>query len=276
MPESPALKPLDWKVLRTIYDFEYEPYPSFIDYGDSVTRRCESISPVPLFIIEAVVAVPDVSVALRALMNLGLVARSKAQAVLPSDNRCYGLECRLPDGRELRVTYSLFPEDNPFFAHPSYDISAEINGGTVFCAVLSPDASDSLYYAEAYSLTATGIELVRNNAVGDAGGKAARDGLALTGEAKALPDKRHSDDFRSVHWHGIDYSFTATQAACVRVLWEAMENGTPEVGKDTILEKAGSETSRLDDIFRNSPAWGTMIVSGSRRGTKRLADPPKT
>jgi hypothetical protein len=35
---------------------------------------------------------------------------------------------------------------------------------------------------------------------------------------------RHGPDFRSVHWFGQDFSFTAKQAACVRILWAAWES----------------------------------------------------
>src|SRR5262249_42828715 len=32
--------------------------------------------------------------------------------------------------------------------------------------------------------------------------------------------RTHGPDFRSVDWYGTPYTFTATQAACVKVLWE--------------------------------------------------------
>lgn len=88
-------------------------------------------------------------------------------------------------------------------------------------------------------------------------------------------DARHSVDFRSVRWFGIDYTFTPTQAAVVKSLWENWENETPDVGQDAILEGAGSECDRLRDLFRNHPAWGTLIVpTGSANArTYRLAEP---
>jgi hypothetical protein len=86
---------------------------------------------------------------------------------------------------------------------------------------------------------------------------------------------RHSTDFRSVHWYGADYSFTPNQAACVRMLWEAWENGTPDVGGDTLLSEADVETRRLDHVFDNGKhsAWKTMIRSRATRGTYRLVPP---
>jgi hypothetical protein len=72
---------------------------------------------------------------------------------------------------------------------------------------------------------------------------------------------RHCPDYRFVHWFGTDYTFTPTQAAVVRQLWEAWEDGTPGMGQETLLEGAKSEGSRLRDLFRGHPAWGTMIAA---------------
>ena len=44
---------------------------------------------------------------------------------------------------------------------------------------------------------------------------------------KPVTSVSHSDDFRSVFWYGISYVFTPTQAACIRVLWEAWERRLP-------------------------------------------------
>jgi hypothetical protein len=83
---------------------------------------------------------------------------------------------------------------------------------------------------------------------------------------------RHGPDYRDCMWNGTHYTVTATQAACVKVLWEAWEHGTPEVGQQHILETAGSESSSLKDVFKGSTAWKTMIVS-TRQGLFRLAEP---
>lgn len=88
---------------------------------------------------------------------------------------------------------------------------------------------------------------------------------------------RHSSDYRSVHWFGTDYNFTPTQAPVVTALWAAWENGTPELGHATLFEASGSamdsSSGRLLDIFRDHPAWMTMIVSGSTKGSYRLQEP---
>jgi hypothetical protein len=78
-----------------------------------------------------------------------------------------------------------------------------------------------------------------------------------------------------VVWYGADYTFTATQAAAVSQLWQAWQNGTPDVGDQTILESIGSQARRLLDLFRDGnemhPAWGTMIVDGGTKGAHRLS-----
>jgi hypothetical protein len=89
---------------------------------------------------------------------------------------------------------------------------------------------------------------------------------------------RHSIDFRSVQWSATPHTFTAAQAACVKVLWEAWKNGTPEVGGAAVLNEAECDAHRLIDVFRDKsrsrglhPAWGTMIVSGATKGAFRLS-----
>jgi hypothetical protein len=103
------------------------------------------------------------------------------------------------------------------------------------------------------------------------------DGLDSAGGTRIGP-ARHSPDFRSVHWFGADYQFTAGQAAVIGVLWNAWENGCPNVGHETLLSAAGLDNKRLVDVFKRKgqahPAWGTMIVSSpTNKGTCRLQEP---
>lgn len=81
----------------------------------------------------------------------------------------------------------------------------------------------------------------------------------------------HSPDFRSVSAHGGEFGFTAQQAPVVKLLYEAYENGTPDVGQVFILSELGLPGTQLRDLFRHSEAWGTLIISGSTRGTFRLS-----
>ncbi len=87
------------------------------------------------------------------------------------------------------------------------------------------------------------------------------------------PATRHSSDFRSVYWYGTDHNFTPTQAAIVRLLWEAWQAGAPDVSQETLLEQSGSESKRLRDVFRGHEAFGTMIAAGESRGSFRLWEP---
>lgn len=98
--------------------------------------------------------------------------------------------------------------------------------------------------------------------------------IQIVGQPAPIKSATHSPDFRSVHWFGQDYQFTAFQAAVVAQLWEAWEHGAPDVGGQFLLENAGDdvETKRLDQVFRDHPAWKTMIVS-TTRGAYRLEEP---
>ena len=87
----------------------------------------------------------------------------------------------------------------------------------------------------------------------------------------------HSPDFRSVRWFGRHFSFTVNQAPVVQVLWGAWENRTADVGDETLLQATDHEAppTSLRSLFRQHPAWGTMIVAGGSKGSHRLAEPPK-
>ena len=84
---------------------------------------------------------------------------------------------------------------------------------------------------------------------------------------------KHSFDFRSVHWFGVDHSFTATQAAIVKELWEAWKNGTPDIGKAALLEKVDSQSKRLVDLFKGHETYKQLIGEGETKGSYRLIVP---
>jgi hypothetical protein len=83
---------------------------------------------------------------------------------------------------------------------------------------------------------------------------------------------RHSPDFRSAYWFGVDYRFTSGQSDAIEILWEAWENKTPEVGENYILETIGLDTEHLKNIFQGHPAWGAMIQPGGTKGSFRLVE----
>lgn len=80
----------------------------------------------------------------------------------------------------------------------------------------------------------------------------------------------HSADFRSIRFRRTSHSLTPRQAQVVQLLFEAYRQGTPELSVAYILESLGTQNSRLQDTFRNSPLWRTLIVPGKRKGTYRL------
>jgi hypothetical protein len=97
---------------------------------------------------------------------------------------------------------------------------------------------------------------------------------AVREEEEAAGQPRHSPDFRSVFARGKSFSFSPAQASIVKQLWDALENDTPAVGQELLLEAAGSESKRLRDLFRKGDgtmhaAWGILIVPDTK-GTFRL------
>jgi len=89
--------------------------------------------------------------------------------------------------------------------------------------------------------------------------------------ANGARPRAHSSDFGTLVWNGTEYKFSKTQAACIKILFENWQNGTPEVMGETLLEASLSSREELRLIFRNSGAWGTLITS-PRKGFYRLAE----
>lgn len=95
-------------------------------------------------------------------------------------------------------------------------------------------------------------------------------------EARPEPARESSTvaagaDYRSINWKGTPYPFTEPQAEAVRLLWEAKENGTWDVPDKKLVEAAGTDSTRLGDVFRDCAAWGRIIIEGGTRGTHRFA-----
>jgi hypothetical protein len=83
-----------------------------------------------------------------------------------------------------------------------------------------------------------------------------------------------SPDYASVNWLGQQYQFNKNQATCVRLLHEAWLEGTPYLSGDYLLREIES-ASKMSDLFKRHPAWGSLIVPGERRATYRLKLSPK-
>lgn len=107
----------------------------------------------------------------------------------------------------------------------------------------------------------------------DDGGPPVELDFDLFPEPKNTEATTHTEDFSSVVWFGTSYTFTTAQRPIVERLWATWEADMPGVTGEAILEAAGSEARRLRDVFKDSPAWGTMIQS-IRRGVYALVEPP--
>src|SRR5262245_31515022 len=68
------------------------------------------------------------------------------------------------------------------------------------------------------------LEALRRERIGKA---TADEFTQLSLEIRGLKPAQHSRDFRSLTWSGVKHEFTATQARCIRVLYEAWKNGSP-------------------------------------------------
>lgn len=78
------------------------------------------------------------------------------------------------------------------------------------------------------------------------------------------PEPKHSTDFARVYWPGLEpceFRLSGKQRLVVEELWRAREEGEPAVAQGELLRAAGSDATRLHDLFRRSPAWGTLIVA---------------
>ena len=80
-----------------------------------------------------------------------------------------------------------------------------------------------------------------------------------------------------MYWPGLGvYTLNGDkQREVVRVLWEAWQEGNPEVSQQTLLQAVDSDCTRLLDLFRRHPAWGQLVVQGEAAGTYRLPDLPE-
>lgn len=96
----------------------------------------------------------------------------------------------------------------------------------------------------------------------------------------------HSNDFSSVQWFGIHYTFSkGLQAECIKVLWEAWGQGGHSLSEQTIADKTGSANDRFrifhvfnptdrDGNRKPHPAWKKMIQPAGK-GQYRLVAPGK-
>lgn len=84
------------------------------------------------------------------------------------------------------------------------------------------------------------------------------------------PPFRHSPDYRCCTHQGNEYNFSRAQAAVIEMLHCESRRGTPSVAGQTLLEQAESTSNRVADLFKDHPAWNTLVIVGGSKGTYRL------
>jgi hypothetical protein len=83
---------------------------------------------------------------------------------------------------------------------------------------------------------------------------------------------RYASDYSTVRWGEESFSFSPKQRRVVQALFAARREGH-DIHQQGLLDAADSDASRLRDLFRDHPAWGTMIIGGETLGTYRLVYP---
>lgn len=87
-----------------------------------------------------------------------------------------------------------------------------------------------------------------------------------------LSQVRHSQDYRSVLWHGNPHYFSPAQSLIIKTLWEAYLNQTPRVGSRHLLLSADMMSDKISDLFKGHSSWKDMLRTDSK-GVYWLADP---
>lgn len=99
-----------------------------------------------------------------------------------------------------------------------------------------------------------------------------------------ISECRHSPDFACVIWYGRFYEFNERQAAIIRILWPAWEQGLPVRFQQAVLAEAADtesndfESARMSNIFRINGAKHPALLDGMivmKNGTIALGARPK-
>lgn len=128
---------------------------------------------------------------------------------------------------------------------------------------LFPDPDDLILRFERRDGRAVRVRKIASDAV--AAGMESADVVPVELPPPKIRNAR-SPSFSMVRWNGVEYTLTKIQAAVVAVLWQASQDGVPYVTGELLLEESDSAGKRLDDLFRRSNAWGTLVCRGSRFG----------
>jgi hypothetical protein len=89
------------------------------------------------------------------------------------------------------------------------------------------------------------------------------------GAAPVASSFSHSDDYRDVSVSGLTFALGPIQARVVRVLHKHPSDSSGWCSGKIVLDKAGSSSVRMADVFKSQPQWRKLIES-DRRGNYRL------
>jgi hypothetical protein len=89
--------------------------------------------------------------------------------------------------------------------------------------------------------------------------------FGLSGDSSEAPPQsrqlQHTADFSEVIVDGRAFRFRGVQAAIVRHLHDSALQGKPWVSGKRLLRDAGSQSTRLLDVFKRHPNWRDLIES---------------
>ena len=90
--------------------------------------------------------------------------------------------------------------------------------------------------------------------------------LSAPPKPSAAPDFWHSEDYAEIRVGKVVHFLTRTQAAVIKVIHQGHLKGRVDIPGDQALREAGSECTRMGEVFRYSTAWQTVLISPFRRG----------
>jgi predicted secreted protein len=99
-------------------------------------------------------------------------------------------------------------------------------------------------------------------------------GLVSEDDSSTPPAFAHTADYRAITLDGQSYVLSTTRAALIRVFHEAWLSGQPWLPMKGALEQAGSESTRLVDVFGPMPGWRKILLC-DRCGNWRLNLPDR-
>ncbi len=93
--------------------------------------------------------------------------------------------------------------------------------------------------------------------------------IGRVGKTKRPSIDSFDPSFKKICFGGQKYNFGDMQASILRQLYDAAIQGEPWQNGKRLLEKAGSQSFTLSNIFKRNPMWRQIIIS-DERGSYRL------